>query len=90
MLLWGNSITRSRWEVQRGRQSLPGQVKVTALLPVCGNVDLGDLEVKLSGAAHWDAITSCGKVQQLFLQLQGEGKHHVPEAPGGGRAPVSH
>lgn len=61
------------------------QVKVAALSPVCGNVDLGDLEVELSGAAHRDAVASCGKVQQLFLQLQGEGQHHVPEAPGGER-----
>lgn len=59
------------------------QVKVAALSPVCGNVDLGDLEVELGGATHRDAVASCGKVQQLFLQLQGEGQHHVPEAPGG-------
>lgn len=61
-----------------------GQVKVAALSPVCGNVDPGDLEVELSGASHWNSVASCGKVQQLLLQLQGEGQHHVPEAPGGG------
>lgn len=61
-----------------------GQVKVTALSPVCGNVDLGDLEVELGRAAHRDAVASCGKVQQLLLQLQGKGQHHVPEAPGFG------
>lgn len=61
-----------------------GQLKVAALSPVGGNVDLGDLEVELGGAAHRDAVASCGKVQQLLLQLQGEGQHHVPEAPGVG------
>lgn len=71
-------------------QSLPatvtfrGGVKVEPS-PVCGNVDLGDLEVELGGAAHRHAVTSCGKVQQLLLQFQWEGQHHVPEAPGGRR-----
>lgn len=61
------------------------------LLPVSGNVDLGDLEVELGHSSDGNAVTSCGEVQQLLLQLQGEGQHHVPETPeGAGRGVSEH
>ena len=49
------------------------------IVPVSGHIDLGDLEVEVNQPYHGDTVTSCGEVEQLLLQLQGEGQYHVPE-----------
>ncbi len=50
-------------------------------LPVSWHVDFGDFEVEVGHSSDRNAITSCSKVEELLLQLQREGQHHVPETP---------
>lgn len=51
--------------------------------PVSWNVDLGDFEVEVGHPSDRNAVTSCGEVEELLLQLEREGQHHVPETPYG-------
>lgn len=48
-------------------------------LPVSGDINLRDLEVEVGHSTHRNTVTSCGKVEQLLLQLQRKCQHHVPK-----------
>lgn len=48
-------------------------------LPVGRDINLGDFEVEVGHSSDWNAVAPCGKVEELLLQFQREGQHHVPE-----------
>ena len=52
-------------------------------LPVSWNVNLADFEVEVGHSSDRNAVASCGEVEQLLLQLQREGQHHIPKRPDG-------
>lgn len=48
-------------------------------VPVCMDVDPGNLEGEIRRSSNRNTITSSGEMEQLLLELQRESQHHLPE-----------